>query len=410
MAPFFSILVITYNRPQLLQSTLRSLAQQTFQDFEVYLLDNASAEPVEDIARNILGDHLVHYDRRQKNSRDGIELMEPIYDRLSGRYLLILADDDGLVPSALQRVYYVAEKYGSAVISTNLVYYVHPEVVPIGNQIYVPPATGCLYRYQPMKLLKSFLSVWGIGTLHDHYLTPDSHLSATFLSIDCISMLRKLKIPLMVRPLGDVGLLSMLIHGNSVEIIDQPLVLIGKASVRDLDGMKPGRRYYWKNIWPINPRAPLKALSFVNIAIESHLEVVFFNQQWLLDYSTELQPLYYFRHLREVIQDHPWTRQTFLDIGEWITVVVAMPPRKLFGMVKYLLTYFTRLLKKIFHPRRTKQDWISGSQAGFDDLASAAAWVESHFATPLSENIPALDGALYQRPENALQPHQVVYR
>lgn len=43
--PFFSILILFWQSEQYLQRCLQSLKVQTFQDFEVILLDNGSSQP-----------------------------------------------------------------------------------------------------------------------------------------------------------------------------------------------------------------------------------------------------------------------------------------------------------------------------------------------------------------------------
>lgn len=43
----FGILVLTYNRPELICLTLQSLASQTYRDFSVLLIDNGTRPPLD---------------------------------------------------------------------------------------------------------------------------------------------------------------------------------------------------------------------------------------------------------------------------------------------------------------------------------------------------------------------------
>ena len=47
MTPLFSIVVPTYGRPEYLGECLASILQQTVEDFEVVVVDDASPDPVE---------------------------------------------------------------------------------------------------------------------------------------------------------------------------------------------------------------------------------------------------------------------------------------------------------------------------------------------------------------------------
>ena len=51
-APFFSIIIPTYNRSEPLQRALSSIAEQTFQDFEVIVCDDGSTDNTEQVVKN----------------------------------------------------------------------------------------------------------------------------------------------------------------------------------------------------------------------------------------------------------------------------------------------------------------------------------------------------------------------
>jgi glycosyltransferase involved in cell wall biosynthesis len=60
MTPFFSIIIPTYNRAHLIQETLSSFQEQSFQDFEVIVIDDGGKDDTKDIV-DALNDHRFNY-------------------------------------------------------------------------------------------------------------------------------------------------------------------------------------------------------------------------------------------------------------------------------------------------------------------------------------------------------------
>lgn len=97
--PLFSVILTTFNRPELLRDALASLAAQTFQDFEVVLV-NDCGEPVEQLLQGY--EFPISYLRLGRNS--GLSAARNAAIRQArGRYLAYLDDDDTLLPQHFQR-------------------------------------------------------------------------------------------------------------------------------------------------------------------------------------------------------------------------------------------------------------------------------------------------------------------
>ena len=94
--PAVSVVIPTYRRPHLVARAIHSVLRQTLQDFEIIVVDDASADNTEEIVRG-LGDARVRYVRHPRNrglpaSRNtGIE-------EARGRYIAFLDDDDEWLP------------------------------------------------------------------------------------------------------------------------------------------------------------------------------------------------------------------------------------------------------------------------------------------------------------------------
>jgi hypothetical protein len=106
--PFFTVLIPTMNRPQLLNTAVESVMWQTFKDFELIVSDNSNDEKSMMQNRKTVAkfadDPRVHYINPPQwmNMPDHWEFASR---HASGRYVVILTDKHVMRPSALQFLY-----------------------------------------------------------------------------------------------------------------------------------------------------------------------------------------------------------------------------------------------------------------------------------------------------------------
>jgi glycosyltransferase involved in cell wall biosynthesis len=97
MTPLFSIVVPTYGRPEYLGECLASILQQTVEDFEVIVVDDASPEPVE----LPVADARMRLLRRDTNGGPAAARNTGM-SVAAGTYLAFCDDDDLFAPQRLQ--------------------------------------------------------------------------------------------------------------------------------------------------------------------------------------------------------------------------------------------------------------------------------------------------------------------
>lgn len=106
-APYFSIIIPTRNRPELLRRAIKSVVAQNFQDFELIVVDDHSDYDVEKGIIMIADDRIKlisNYGRERSAARNkGIA-------ESSGRYVCFLDDDDEYLPDFLGGFYAFYEK------------------------------------------------------------------------------------------------------------------------------------------------------------------------------------------------------------------------------------------------------------------------------------------------------------
>jgi len=99
--PLITVLISTYNRPDLLRQALQSVLAQTVQDFEVLVRDDAGRPGEVERVISEMTDPRIHYRRNETNLGDcGTNFA--LYREAQGEYLAHLDDDDRWKPRALE--------------------------------------------------------------------------------------------------------------------------------------------------------------------------------------------------------------------------------------------------------------------------------------------------------------------
>jgi glycosyltransferase involved in cell wall biosynthesis len=99
VAPYFSIVVPTYNRASLIGFTLDSILAQKFSDFEVLIIDDGSKDNTVEVVKRYLLDSRMHYLPKENGER-GVARNYGLA-RAHGKYVLFLDSDDLLHPNHL---------------------------------------------------------------------------------------------------------------------------------------------------------------------------------------------------------------------------------------------------------------------------------------------------------------------
>lgn len=102
--PFFSIVIPTFNRSELFPLAVRSILKQTFEDFEIILSDNYSADPTPEVAKQFT-DPRVTYVRTPRHFTIA-DAWEFARSYAKGQLIIMLSDDDALITTALERFEY----------------------------------------------------------------------------------------------------------------------------------------------------------------------------------------------------------------------------------------------------------------------------------------------------------------
>lgn len=106
-SPLFSVILPTYNRAGLLTRAIRSVLNQTFTNFELIIVDDASTDKTREVISSF-DDARIVYIRRDKNGGNACAKNSAIR-QATGKYIAFLDDDDEYLPAFLAKMFAVLE-------------------------------------------------------------------------------------------------------------------------------------------------------------------------------------------------------------------------------------------------------------------------------------------------------------
>lgn len=113
-----SVIISTYNRSERLRKAIESVVNQTFQEWELLVVDDASTDDTSDVVHEYINqDSRINYLKRSENfgcdtgpKNDGIK-------ESTGEYIAFLDDDNTFRPDHLQALYSALQKQPEAVLA-----------------------------------------------------------------------------------------------------------------------------------------------------------------------------------------------------------------------------------------------------------------------------------------------------
>jgi len=150
--PTVSVIIPTYNRVHLVGRAIRSVLNQTYQDFEIIVVDDGSTDNTEEVVESF-NDPRIRYIRHEKN-RGGSAARNTGIRASRGEYVAFLDSDDEWLPEKLEKQLSVFEEDSTCgAVYTDFLY-----MLPDGN-------VKLCQNYHPEGwILKKLLSSNVVGT------------------------------------------------------------------------------------------------------------------------------------------------------------------------------------------------------------------------------------------------------
>ena len=124
-----SVVIPTHNRISLVKEALVTIIGQDYSDWECIVFDNASVEPLADYVESLQDDRIRY--ARSERFLPVTESWNEAIDRATGDYVVLIGDDDGLVPNCFSRLSNIVARFDQPdIIYSSLYQFFHPGVAP----------------------------------------------------------------------------------------------------------------------------------------------------------------------------------------------------------------------------------------------------------------------------------------
>lgn len=99
--PIISVIIPTYNREKLIMDSIDSVLNQTFQDFEILIIDDVSTDNTEQLIKDLNNEKIRYY----KLDKNGGQCIARNYGikKARGKYIAFLDSDDRWLPEKLEK-------------------------------------------------------------------------------------------------------------------------------------------------------------------------------------------------------------------------------------------------------------------------------------------------------------------
>jgi glycosyltransferase involved in cell wall biosynthesis len=104
---FFSVIIPCFNRAHLIEDSIRSVLNNSFDDFEIIIVDDGSTDTTAEVVKYLLSEKVKYY--RIENSERGFARNYGV-GKSSGEYVTFLDSDDLFYPNHLQNAYTCLQK------------------------------------------------------------------------------------------------------------------------------------------------------------------------------------------------------------------------------------------------------------------------------------------------------------
>ncbi len=140
-----SVLMPTYNQANFIDASIQSAINQTYDDFELIVVDNCSTDQTAATVQKYLSDHRVKYLKNETNIGN-INNFNKAVEFAGGEYVKYLFSDDLLLPTALEKFVGVMDSNPNVSLATS--YFEH-----FGSLAFLhkPPLDGTISGYEAIK-------------------------------------------------------------------------------------------------------------------------------------------------------------------------------------------------------------------------------------------------------------------
>jgi glycosyltransferase involved in cell wall biosynthesis len=178
--PFFSVLMPTYNRADLLSLAIKSVLQQTFADFEIVVSNGGSTDNTSEVVKSF-DDARIRYIESKERLVIG-DNYQAALDNARGEFITFLSDDDAFVPVMLERVKKIIDAEKAEVVAFRVSSYYHDGDMDLNrriapNTLAIARFTGKVTKFDTKRAIKL---LYHLNGLEDYEM--DDNFIVSFLA------------------------------------------------------------------------------------------------------------------------------------------------------------------------------------------------------------------------------------
>ena len=400
--PFFSVVLPTRNRADLLRRALQSILWQTFPDYEVIVFDNASEDDTPNVVKEF-DDPRIRYIRSEKWIQVQATF-EEAFKAANGHFLRVMGDDDALLPHCLERAKEIIEKHKARLLCFSLkaLYYYSDWVQETERNTLLLRTSTCEEKILDSKAeLRSFFGIGGFS-----YARHPNATNTFFQKTDIDYLMNKHGQIFLNDHCGDISVAVFLLDlTDHYLLVDEPSHVAGfsgrsnSANVRimdrslDLESLSEEFKTWFSDEQKINrllQGVPLKIPIRYNFDIATLLQ-----QKAMLGLSFKFNwELYFKRMWGDLMRFESMGIDTSSAKEEFFRALSQQSLWVRFKLGIFLLSRKRRILREVYYlagtalqhlsRRRSRiknvPSIISGEDGGFNDILGAAKYV-SHLCT-----------------------------
>lgn len=398
--PFFSVVVPTFNRSKLLPFAIRSVLGQTFRDLELIICDNFSEDDTREVVARFT-DKRVRYVRAPQHFviADNFEFA---LSHARGTLVIVLSDDDVLIPTALERFVEESICHSSDFLFSDVAEYRDATFLGHGrNTLTCYPFTGMARQVDPSDFLAPLFNFEPKFNMH-----PSAFVFSRALALSIVQKVGRFfqtnGVEYYAWPLAAAS-------ARRLVYIGAPLVICGRTGSSwgtNLVLANPGKKRIEKFIADVDhnrKHAPLNNFSFCNLMAEGMLTA-----KHLLPH--ELSP-YHFNeknYLRRTFGELTRRRRMGVDVSKELhellgyatkypaileeltapqrrrsvrSIIATLGARRLWHRILEM-QQIRRDAKKVRAGNVQSSFWISGKDFGFRDILGGAGFLDRLLSSP----------------------------
>lgn len=226
----FSIVIPTRQRHETLYHTLRTCLEQDFEAYEIIVSDNQSSAKTLETVASFHSDKLKYF--RTPQALSMTNNFEFAVAQARGEYILVIGDDDGILPGALSELDALIQETGEKAITWDHSYYYWPNMAVEQKKNTVSLSAGLDPRHRVQ--FKGESAILNVANYHFSYSVLPM-LYHTVIHRDLIQTLRDLTGAVFKSKSPDVY------SGFALAFVAQTYIRVGKSySVMGISGKSTG--------------------------------------------------------------------------------------------------------------------------------------------------------------------------